>query len=84
MRFSRISVTREVAERLRSARSKCESLGELIERLLDDAPARTVAEWLRSLAPLEGSGVYSPEERMRLWHDQLHPRDSYTRRIRDR
>jgi hypothetical protein len=62
------------------AKAPGESYSDLLNRLLDDQPAKTVGEWLESLAPLEGRGVFTPAERAQLLHDQAHPRDSRHRR----
>ena len=48
-------------------------MSDVIDRLLADPPARTVAEWLESLEPLEGRGVFTPEERERMKSDQRRP-----------
>ena len=38
---------------------------------------------MQPLAPLEGRGVFTPEERERLKADQRRPRDSHLRRKRN-
>jgi hypothetical protein len=69
-----IPVTREVAEKLRSEKQADEDMSDVIDRLLAEPPAGTVAEWLKSLEPLEGRGVFTPEERERLKREQRRPR----------
>ena len=69
-----------MAKRLRATRGVGESYSDVLTRLLDNQPARTVDEWLKSLAPLEGRSLFTPEERARLKRDQRNPRDSQTRR----
>ena len=62
------------------AKSKGESYSDVLNRLLENQPAKCVEEWVQSLAPLEGRGVFTPEERERLKADQRKPRDSQARR----
>jgi hypothetical protein len=69
-----ITVTRDVAEKLRAEKLTGETFSDVIERLLVDPPARNVGEWLDSLAPLEGRGVFTPEERERAIREQRRPR----------
>ena len=80
MPYTTLTVRRTVAKRLRSSRGLGESYSDVLTRLLDNQPARTVDEWLKSLAPLEGRSLFTPEERARLKRDQRNPRDSQTRR----
>jgi hypothetical protein len=80
MAFTTISIRDDVARRLKEAKTIGESYSDMLERLLDNQPAETVGEWLESLAPLEGRGVFSAEERRRLKHDQQKPRRSPRKR----
>jgi len=79
MAYSTLSVRQDVVKRLRAAKATGESYSDLLARLLDDQPAKTVGEWLESLAPLEGRGVFTPAERARLLRDHVHSRDSRRR-----
>jgi hypothetical protein len=80
MPYTTLTVRQAVAKRLRASRSTGESYSDLFTRLLDNQPAKTVDEWLKSLAPLEGRSLFTAEERTRLRQDQRHPRASQTRR----
>jgi predicted CopG family antitoxin len=80
MPCTRLTVRRETALRLKAAKTAGESYSDLLERLLESQPAKCVKEWLESLAPLKGRGVFTPEERARLMRDQRMPRDSHSRR----
>ena len=80
MAFTTISIRDDVARRLKEAKTTGESYSDVLVRLLDNQPARTVGEWLESLEPLEGRGVFSAEERRRLKHDQQNPRRSPRKR----
>jgi len=80
MPYTTLSVRQDVALRLRAAKSAGESYSDMLVRLLDGQPAKTVGEWLDSLAPLEGRSLFSPEMRTRLKQDQLEPRNSHSRR----
>lgn len=80
MAYTTLTVRQEVARKLRANRGAGESYSDVLNRLLDNQPAKTVGEWLESLAPLEGRSLFTPEERVRLKRDQHHPRDSHTRR----
>ena len=80
MPYTTLTVRQSVAKRLRASRGTGESYSDVLTRLLDNQPAKTVDEWLKSLAPLEGRSLLTPEERARLKQDQRHPRDSQTRR----
>ena len=80
MPYTTLTVRQEVAERLRSSRQAGESYSDVIVRLLDNQPAKTVGEWLDSLEPLEGRSLFSPEERARLKEDQRVSRASSARR----
>jgi hypothetical protein len=80
MPYTTVSIRHDVAKRLRMAKGAGETYGEVLDRLLDNQPAKCVAEWLESLAPLEGAGVFTADERDRLKRDQGKPRDSRARR----
>lgn len=80
MPYTTLTVRQTVAKRLRATRGVGESYSDVLTRLLDNQPARTVDEWLKSLAPLEGRSLFTPEERARLKRDQRNPQDSQTRR----
>jgi len=80
MPFTTLTVRQDVAKRLRTFKAAGESFSDLLGRMMDDQPARTMGEWLDSLAPLEGRGVFTAEERERLKQDQRTPRDSHLRR----
>lgn len=82
MSFTTITVRANVARRLKAAKLARESYSEVLERLLDNQPAKTGGEWLDSLEVLEGRGVFSAEERARLKRDQRSPRRSVTRKRR--
>ena len=81
MSFTPLSLRVDVAKRLKAAKLKGESYSDTIERLLENEPAMTVGEFLDSLAPLEGRGVFSPEERARLSERHL-PRRAPRRKRR--
>jgi predicted CopG family antitoxin len=80
MPYTTLTVRQDVAKKLRAAKSAGESYSDVLTRLLDNQPAKTVGEWLESLVPHEGSGLFSPEERQRLKLDQRTHRDSHARR----
>jgi predicted CopG family antitoxin len=80
MPYTTLTVRHDVAKRLRATRSKGESYSDVLDRLLNNQPARTVDEWMDSLAPLEGHALFTPEERTRMIKDQRNPRHSRTRR----
>ena len=80
MAFTTITVRQEVAKRLKASRAAGESYSDVLNRLMDDQPAKTVGEWLESLAPLEGRSLFTPEEREYLRRDQAHPRESRSHR----
>jgi hypothetical protein len=80
MAYTTLTVREEVARKLRANRGVGESYSDVLNRLLDNQPAKTVGEWLESLAPLEGRSLFTPAERARLKRDQQYPRDSRTRR----
>lgn len=80
MPYTTLTVRHEVARRLRVAKTKGESYSDLLDRLLENQPAKCVREWMDSLAPLEGRGAFTPGEREQLKQDQRKPRDSQNRR----
>ena len=71
MKFTTLSLRIDVARKLKAAKIKGESYSETIERLLENQPAMTVGEFLDSLKPLEGRGVFTREERERLTERHL-------------
>lgn len=83
MPYTTLTVRQDVARKLRAAKSKGESYSDVLNRLLDNQPAKCVEEWVQSLAPLEGRGVFKPEDRERLKADQRKTRDSQMRRKRN-
>ena len=76
MAFTTLSIRLDVARKLKAVKAVGESYSDTLERLLENQPAKTVGEWLESLAPLEGRGVLSPESRVALKSDQRTPRRS--------
>jgi hypothetical protein len=80
MAFTTLTVRVEVARKLKKAKVPGESYSDTLERLLENQPAKTVGEWLDSLTPLEGRGIFSPEARERLKLDQRFPRRSIRKR----
>ena len=66
MAYTTLTVRTDVAKKLKAAKERGESYSDLLARLLENAPAETVGEWLDSLEPLRGRGVFTPEERERL------------------
>ncbi|MGQ0506081.1 MAG: antitoxin VapB family protein [Myxococcaceae bacterium] len=80
MAFTTLSIRVEVAKKLQAIKAKGESFSDLLERLLENQPAKSVGEWLESLAPLEGRGIFPPEARKRLREDQRAPRRSPRKR----
>ncbi len=80
MPYTTVTLRQDVAKRLRKSRGVGESYSDLLERLLDAQPAKTVQEWMESLAPLEGRALFTEAGRHRLAADQCRPRDSRTRR----
>jgi predicted CopG family antitoxin len=83
MPYTTVTLRHDVARRLRAAKSAGESYSELLDRLLENQPAKCVEEWVQSLAPIEGRGVFTPDERDRLKADQRRPRESPLRRKRN-
>jgi predicted CopG family antitoxin len=80
MAFTTLTIRIEVARKLKAAKAAGESYSDTLERLLENQPAKTVGEWLASLAPLEGRGIFSAKEREQLKRDQRAPRMSPRRR----
>jgi predicted CopG family antitoxin len=80
MPFTTVSIRLDVAKKLKAAKEPGESYSDTLERLLENQPAKSAKEWLESLAPLEGRGIFSEEERERLRSDQRSPRRSPRRR----
>lgn len=80
MAFTTLTVREDVVQKLKAVKSPGESYSDTLERLLESQPAKTVDEWLRSLAPLEGRGVFSAEARRELKSDQRKPRQSLRKR----
>jgi predicted CopG family antitoxin len=76
MPYTTVTLRQDVAKRLRNSRASGESYSDVLNRLLDNQPAKTVGEWMDSLAPLEGRNLFTEEERVRLKNDQRHPRRS--------
>jgi predicted CopG family antitoxin len=80
MPYTTLTLRHDVAKRLKTAKAVGESYSDVLIRLLENQPAKCVEEWMESLAPLEGRGVFTPGERERLKEDQRKPRDSNARR----
>jgi len=80
MPYTTVTLRQDVAKRLRSSRGSGESYSDVLTRLLDNQPAKTVGEWMESLAPLEGHNLFTVEGRERLRNDQIHPRRSHAMR----
>ncbi len=76
MTFTTLSIRIDVAERLRAAKKTGESYSDTLDRLLENQPAKSVGEWLKSLEPLEGRSVLSAADRKQLRANQLMPRPS--------
>lgn len=70
MAFTTLTIRHEVALRLKAAKAAGESYSDTLDRLLESQPAKTVKEWLASLAPLEGRGIFSAKTRTGLKRDQ--------------
>lgn len=80
MRFTTLTIRRDVAKKLKAIKVEGESYSDTLLRLLEHQPAKTTGEWLASLAPIEGRGVFVARERDRLRKDQLTPRRSPRKR----
>jgi predicted CopG family antitoxin len=76
MAFTTLTIRRDVALRLKAVKAEGESYSDTLARLLENQPAKSVEEWLQSLAPVEGRGVFSRRERSRLRRSQRAPRRS--------
>jgi predicted CopG family antitoxin len=83
MPYTTVTLRQDVARRLRNSRGSGESYSDVLNRLLDNQPAKTVGEWMESLAPLEGHSLFTKEGRARLKADQRYPRNSRARRKGD-
>jgi predicted CopG family antitoxin len=82
MPYTTVTLRQEVAKRLRNSRIPGESYSDILTRLLDNQPAKTVGEWMDSLAPLEGQNLFTEEGREKLERDQRNPRSSHARNKR--
>ena len=80
MPYTTLTVRQDVARKLRATKCTGESYSDVLNRLLENQPAKAVGEWLDSLAPLEGRSLFTSRERTRLKRDQHNPRDSGSRR----
>jgi hypothetical protein len=80
MAFTTLSIRLDVARKLKAAKATGESYSDTLERLLENQPARSVGEWLKSLEPLEGRGLFTRASRQQLKADQRAPRGSARRR----
>ena len=79
MPYTTVTLRQDVARRLRNTRASGESYSDVLNRLLDNQPARTVGEWMDSLATVEGHDLFTNEGRERLKEDQRKPRRSAAR-----
>ncbi|HXN36347.1 MAG TPA: hypothetical protein VN877_09260 [Opitutaceae bacterium] len=79
MPYTTVTLRQDVAKRLRNNRIPGESYSDILNRLLDNQPAKTVGEWMESLAPLEGQSLFTNAGRGRLTKDQRNPRSSRAR-----
>lgn len=80
MAFTTLTIRQNVARKLKGAKAAGESYSDTLERLLENQPAKTVEEWIESLAPLEGRGIFSDQARERLKRDQRWPARSSRKR----
>ena len=80
MGFTTLSIRLDVAKKLKAIKAAGESYSDTLERLLENLPAKSVGEWLDSLAPLEGRGLLTAGSRAQLRKDQRAPRASARRR----
>jgi hypothetical protein len=83
MAYTTVTLRQDVAARLRNSREAGESYSDVLNRLLDNQPAKTVEEWMESLAPLEGHSLFTKAGRERLKADQRNPRNSRARSRHD-
>jgi hypothetical protein len=79
MPYTTVTLRQDVAKRLRNSRGAGESYSDVLNRLLDNQPAKTVGEWIETLEPLEGHSLFTKEGRERLRADQRNPRNSRAR-----
>lgn len=79
MAFTTLSIRLDVAKKLKAAKASGESYSDTLLRLLESQPAKSVSEWLSSLEPMEGRGIFSKAGRARLKRDQRAPRRSARR-----
>jgi hypothetical protein len=79
MPYTTVTLRQDVAKRLRNSRGSGESYSDVLNRLLDNQPAKTVGEWMASIAPLEGQSLFTRAGRERLKYDQRNPRKSHAR-----
>jgi predicted CopG family antitoxin len=80
MAFTTLSIRLDIARKLKAAKRAGESYSDVLERLLENEPAKTVGEWLESLAPIEQHGILSAPQRSKLRRDQAVARRSPRRR----
>ena len=80
MPYTTLTVRHDVVKRLRAAKKSGESYSDILNRLLDNQPAKSVGEWMESLVPLEGHSLFTTTESELLKSDQCNPRDSHLRR----
>lgn len=83
MPYTTVTLRQDVAKRFGRSCGPGESCSDVLTRLLDNQPAKTVEEWMESLAPLEGRNLFTEEARERLKADQLNPRPSRARKKGD-
>jgi len=76
MPYTTIALREDVAKRLRDYRESGESDSDGVNRLLDNQPAKTVGEWMASLAQLEGRNLFTEAGREILKRDQRYPKNS--------
>jgi predicted CopG family antitoxin len=76
MPYTTIALREDVAKRLRDCRESGESDSDAVNRLLDNPPAKTVGEWMASLAQLEGQNLFTEAGRETLKKNQRYPRNS--------
>jgi hypothetical protein len=72
----RVTLRHYVAKRLRNSRVSGESYSDVLNRLLDNQPSKSVGEWMDSIAPLEGNRLFTMAGREGLKYDQRNPRKS--------
>jgi len=79
MAYTTVTLRQDIARRLRNSRGRGESYSDVLNRLLDNQPAKTVGEWMNSIAPLEGQSLFTKAGRKKLKYDQRNPRKSRAR-----